>query len=90
MEKIKRGHIDIQSNNMPRHICSGGIKGGMGAFAPQSEALPPTCPPVRRKKWPKSAIFGNILDFCPLRNVFFPLDAPHKKIFWCRHCIYVD
>ena len=55
--------------------ASGGIKGGMGAFAPQSKALLP----VRRKKWPKSAIFGNFLDFYSLRITFCPLDAPHKK-----------
>ena len=54
--------------------------GAWRANAPQLEALPPTCPPVRRKKWQKSAIFGKILDFCPLRIAFFPLDAPHKKI----------
>ena len=38
-----------------------------------------TCPPSQKKKWPKSAIFGNFLDFCPLRNVFCPLDAPTKN-----------
>ena len=52
--------------------------GAWGANAPQSEALPPTCPP-QKKKWPKSAIFGKFLDFCPLRIAFCPLDAPHKK-----------
>ena len=52
----------------------------MGANAPQSEALPPHLPPVRRKKLPKSAIFGKFLDFCPLRITFCPLDAPPQKI----------
>ena len=60
---------------------SGGIMGGHGGKCPPSEALPPTCPPLRRKKWPKSAIFGKFLDFCPLRIAFCPLNAPlHKKI----------
>ena len=49
---------------------------GHGAFAPQSEALPPTCPPSQKKKWPKSAILDKCLDFCPLVNAFCPLDAP--------------
>ena len=49
------------------------------ASPPPSEALPPTCSLVRRKKLPKSAIFNKFLDFCPLRIVFCPLDATTKK-----------
>ena len=59
---------------------------------PQSEALPPLAPPVRRKKWPKSAIFGICFHFCPLRNAFHPFNAPPKKqflvpplLFWSSH-----
>ena len=48
----------------------GGIKGG---------CMHPHFLPVRRKKLSKLAIFGKFLDFCPLRNTFCPLDAPHKK-----------
>ena len=48
---------------------------GMGAL---SEALPPTFPRVRRKKWLKSAIFGNFLIFSPLRYAFCPPDASTK------------
>ena len=74
-------------------VYSGGIKGGgMGENAPPpppSKALPPLAPPVRRKKWLKSAIFGNFLDFCPLRIAFCPLDAPPQKNFWCRHCLFI-
>ena len=56
-----------------------------GAFAPPLEALPPLAhPPIRWKKWSKSAIFGKFLNFCPLRIAFCPLDAPHKN-FWCHH-----
>ena len=40
----------------------------------------PHLPPSQKKKWPKSAIFGKLVDFCPLRNAFCPLDAPTKKI----------
>ena len=65
------------------------VAASCGAFSPHSEVLPPLAPPVRRKKWPKSAIFGNFFDFCPLRNVFCPLDAPPQKIFWCHHCLQV-
>ena len=58
---------------------SGGIKGGMGAFPPPSQRLCPPLSPVRKKKWPKSAIFGKFLDFCPLRITFCPLMPPQKK-----------
>ena len=52
----------------------------MGVFAPPpSEALPPLSP-SQKKKWPKSAIFDKILDFCPLRIAFCPLDAPPQKL----------
>ena len=70
-------------------------RGHEGAFPiPQSEA---SSPPVRRKKWQKSTIFDEflVLDFCPLRNTFCPLNAPptknkkqnkkQQKKFWCRH-----
>ena len=43
-----------------------------------SEALPPLAP-SQKKKWPKAAIVGKFLDFCPLRNAFCPLDAPQKR-----------
>ena len=51
-------------------VTSGSIKGAWGICSP---------PPVRRKKWPKSVIFGKFWDFCPLRIAFFPLNAPHKN-----------
>ena len=51
-----------------------------GAFAPQSEALSPTSPPIRRKKIAKISHFRQIFGFCPLRIAFCPLDALHKKI----------
>ena len=61
-------------------LGSGGIKGGgMGHFPPPSlRPCPPLSPQSEAKKWSKSAIFGKFLNFCPLRNAFFPLDAPHK------------
>ena len=55
--------------------------GAWGKMPPSRRLCPPLPPPpVRRIKWPKSAIFGKCLDFCPLRIAFCPLDAPHKKI----------
>ena len=51
-----------------------------GKCPPVGGSAPPFDPPVRRKTWPKSAIFGKFLDFGPLRIAFCPLDAPHKKI----------
>ena len=68
-------------------IDSGGIKGRHGGIypPPPRQKLCPHLPPVRRKKWPKSAIFGKFLDFCPLRIAFPPRCPPPKK-FWCRHC----
>ena len=59
----------------------------MGAFAPQLEAPPPLSP-CQKKKMVKISHFGQILDFCALRNAFCPLDAPphkKKKKIWCRH-----
>ena len=41
----------------------------------------PHLPPVRKKKWSKSAIFCKFLDFCPLRNALCSLNASHKKFF---------
>ena len=63
---------------------SGGIKrGGIRGICPPSRqmlCLPRAPPPPRqKKKWPKSAIFGKFLDFCPLRITFSPLNALHKK-----------
>ena len=52
---------------------------GMGTFAPSQGLLPPLSPRWM-KKWQKSVIFGNFLDFCPLRNTFCPLDPPPQKI----------
>ena len=57
-------------------ICSGCIKGPWGHLPPIGGSAPPTCPPIERKKWSKSVIFGKFFDFCPLRNAFCPLDAP--------------
>ena len=75
-------HLDFYSTTISVPF-SGGIKGGgHGGICPPPPvggSSPHLPPPVRRKKWPKSAIFGNFLDFCSLRVAFFPLDAPHKK-----------
>ena len=59
-------------------LPSGSIKGG-GAWGhlppPPLEGLPP-CPPSQKKKWPKSAIFGKFLDFCPSELHFAPSMPP--------------
>ena len=62
-------------------IISGGTKGGggTGAFAPHPPTVggsSPTLAPLKRKNWPKSAIFAKFLGLCPLRIAFCPLDAP--------------
>ena len=58
---------------------SGGIKGTCGHLPPPSRRLCPHLPSVRRKIWPKSAIVGKFLDFCPLTRAFCPLDALTKN-----------
>ena len=66
----------------PSYVCrskcpssSGGIK---GRHAPSQRLCPP-CPPIKRKKLLKSAIFGIFFNFCPLRYAFCLLDAPHEQ-----------
>ena len=56
---------------------SGGNKGVWGDIPPSLEALPP----VRRKIWQKSAIFGNFLDICPSNTHFVSSMPPRKKKF---------
>ena len=58
---------------------SGGIKGGIGAFAPHPlKALPPH-PPVRRKKC-KNQPFWQIFGFLPPQKTHFALSmSPQKK-----------
>ena len=47
----------------------------------------PHLPPVRRKKWSKSAIFGKFLDFCPTETHFAPsMPLPKKKKNLVPHC----
>ena len=63
--------------------------GGMGGKCPLVGGSAPTCPPpVRRKKWLKSAIFGKFLDFLPPQNRILPPQCPPHKNFWCRHCSF--
>ena len=54
--------------------CSGGIKGGMGAFSP-SRRLFPHLPPLKRKKMAKISNFLQIFEFLPAQNRICPLDA---------------
>ena len=60
---------------------SGGIKGGMGAFAqpPPVRGSAPTPPSVQ-----KISHFRQFFYFCPPETHFAP-QCPHKN-FWCRHC----
>ena len=61
------------------HIqSSGGIKGGMGENAPQSEALPPLAP-SQKKKMAKISHFLQIFGFLPPQNRILPPRCPHKK-----------
>ena len=66
-----------------RCLFSGGIKGGMGKFSPQLEALPsPTCPPpVRRKQMAKISHFRQIFRFLPPQNCIFSPSMPPTKKF---------
>ena len=68
-------------------IDSGGIKGRHGGIypPPPSEALPPLAP-SQKKKMAKISHFWQIFGFLPPQNRISPLDAPHQKKFWCRHC----
>ena len=59
------------------HPGSGGIKGGHGGIPP-SEVLPPLSL-SQKNKMVKISHFWQIFGFYPLRNAFFPLDAPHEK-----------
>ena len=55
-----------------------------GAHAPHPLPLPLGMPlrtyPIRRAKWQKLAIISTFLDFCPLKNANFPLNAHNKNI----------
>ena len=67
-------------------------QGGHWGIYPSIGGLPPLArlpPPVRKIKWPKSAIFGNVLDCCPLRITFCPLNASHRREekIWRPHCL---
>ena len=57
---------------------SGASRGDMGPFPPVGGSLP-TPPSLRRKKIPKSATFGEFVDFWPSES-HFALSMPrHKK-----------
>ena len=43
-------------------------RGGHGGIFPPVGGSAPHLPPLRRKKWPKSVIFGIFFYFCPLDN----------------------
>ena len=59
--------------------------GGMGH---PDQGSAPTCPPVRRKNGQNQPFLAIFFNFCPLRNAFCSLDAPHKN-FWCpTACMY--
>ena len=61
---------------------SGGMEGGAWEFSPQSEALTPNFPPVKRKKWQKSAIFGNLKKKLPPPKCILSPPCPPNN-FWC-------
>ena len=79
----------IISYILPAVAASRGRAWGLGANAPESEALPPTCPPppVRRKNGPNQPFSANFWIFAPSELHFAPSMSPHKKNFWCRHCL---
>ena len=52
-----------------------------GGHFPPSEALPPTCPPVRRKKLAKISHFWQIFWFLPPQNHILPPRCPPQKKF---------
>ena len=54
-------------------------QGGHGGQMPPVGGSAPTFPPVRRKKWPKSAIFGKFWIFAPQNRILPPRCPPHKK-----------
>ena len=60
---------------MMHFTSSDGTKGGIGAFSPSPRrtALPPFAP-HQKEKMAKSSLLGELLDFCPTRNAFCPLD----------------
>ena len=59
---------------------SGGIKGeGYGAFAPQSEALPPLAPSQKEKNGQNQPFLANFWIFAPSETHFAPSMPPTKK-----------
>ena len=71
--------IYLKRSEAPIH--SGGIKGGMGGGkCPQSEALPPTCPPQSEEKNGQNQPFSaNFWIFAPSELHFAPSMPPTKK-----------
>ena len=52
----------------------------MGEFAtPVGGSAPPTCPPIRRKKLSKSAIFSKCFGFLPPQKGILPPRCPPQK-----------
>ena len=77
--------LQINSSSLLKQTCRpteavAASRGAWGHLPPPVGGSAPHSPPVRRKKWSKSAIFGKFFDLCPLRIAFCPLDTPHKKI----------
>ena len=60
-------------------VVSGGIKGGMGAFAPLSEVLPPTYSP-QSEEIVKISHIWQIFGFLPPQKHILSPRCPHKKI----------
>ena len=67
--------------------CSGGTKGGAWGSTPPIRGSAHHFPPVRRKKWQKSAIFSYFFIFAPSDMHFvLSMPPPQKKKFWGCHC----
>ena len=61
-------------------------QGGHGGKCPQVGGCPPTCPPQSEEKNGQNQLFSaKFWIIAPSESHF----APSKKIFWCRHCVYM-
>ena len=73
--------LALRCCTVPSWTVAASRGGGHGGIRPQSEALPPTCPPVRKKRV-KISHFRQIFGFLPPQNRILPPRCPphtHKN-----------
>ena len=85
----RANHQPTVHNTNQQWQHQGGVEGEEeeGAFVPPIRGFARPLTPQSEEKMAKIRhSWQFFFEFCPLRNVFCPLDAHHKKVFWCHHC----